>query len=138
VHPQAFSRSNLSIFSSRITFRIISRQLVLGSGRLATWLRLDHVSDHEFLVMPVRAFLIEYDFSTKVKTALLRKIKSKEVDLGVRLEAIHVPGLVLIVQGTDGLRRGALYPAAYPTLYSPPHPVSSASRSCWRWEELSV
>jgi hypothetical protein len=38
--------------------------------------------------------------------ALIRKIKLVELQLGCRLVAIHVPGVVLIGQGTDGLSRG--------------------------------
>jgi hypothetical protein len=38
--------------------------------------------------------------------ALIRKIKIIELRLGCRLEPIHVPGRLMIVQGTDGLSRG--------------------------------
>jgi hypothetical protein len=38
--------------------------------------------------------------------ALVKEIKLMEVKMGCRLEAVHVPGLVLICQGTDALSRG--------------------------------
>lgn len=37
---------------------------------------------------------------------LVRQLKMLEVELGCRLEVIHVPGLLMIEQGTDGLSRG--------------------------------
>jgi hypothetical protein len=37
---------------------------------------------------------------------LIRRIKMWEVELGCRIEAIHVPGVAMIDQGTDGLSRG--------------------------------
>jgi hypothetical protein len=37
---------------------------------------------------------------------LIRRIKILEVQLGCRLEAVHVPGKTMICQGTDGLSRG--------------------------------
>ena len=37
---------------------------------------------------------------------LARQIKTLEIELGCRLETIHVPGLLMIVEGTDGLSRG--------------------------------
>jgi hypothetical protein len=38
--------------------------------------------------------------------ALIYRIKLAELALGCLLEAVHVPGRVMIVQGTDGLSRG--------------------------------
>ena len=38
--------------------------------------------------------------------ALIRRIKELEVELGCRLETIHVPGELMIQEGTDGLSRG--------------------------------
>jgi len=38
--------------------------------------------------------------------ALLRKIKLLEMELNCRLEVVHVPGLLMIQQQTDGLSRG--------------------------------
>jgi hypothetical protein len=38
--------------------------------------------------------------------SLIRRIKIIELRLGCRLEPIHVPGRLMIVQGTDGLSRG--------------------------------
>jgi hypothetical protein len=38
--------------------------------------------------------------------ALARKIKMIEIDLRCRLEPIHVPGVLMIDEGTDGLSRG--------------------------------
>jgi hypothetical protein len=37
---------------------------------------------------------------------LARRIKELEIELGCRLEPIHVPGLLMIDEGTDGLSRG--------------------------------
>jgi hypothetical protein len=37
---------------------------------------------------------------------LIRKIKAYEVLLGCRIEVIHVPGTLMIEEGTDGLSRG--------------------------------
>ncbi len=37
---------------------------------------------------------------------LICRIKMWEVELGCRIEAIHVPGVAMIDQGTDGLSRG--------------------------------
>jgi hypothetical protein len=37
---------------------------------------------------------------------LVRSIKTLEVQLGCRIEVIHVPGVAMIDQGTDGLSRG--------------------------------
>jgi hypothetical protein len=37
---------------------------------------------------------------------LARRIKELEIELGCRLEPIHVPGLLMIDQGTDGQSRG--------------------------------
>jgi hypothetical protein len=37
---------------------------------------------------------------------LARRIKTLEIELGCRLEPIHVPGLLMIDEGTDGLSRG--------------------------------
>jgi hypothetical protein len=37
---------------------------------------------------------------------LIRKIKTYEVLLGCRIEVIHVPGTLMIEEGTDGLSRG--------------------------------
>jgi hypothetical protein len=38
--------------------------------------------------------------------AIIRKIKILEARLNIRLEVIHVPGTLMIYQGTDGLSRG--------------------------------
>jgi hypothetical protein len=38
--------------------------------------------------------------------AIIRKIKILEAKLSIRLEVIHVPGTMMIHQGTDGLSRG--------------------------------
>jgi hypothetical protein len=37
---------------------------------------------------------------------LLQQLKALELSLGCRLEVIHVPGITMITQGTDGLSRG--------------------------------
>jgi hypothetical protein len=37
---------------------------------------------------------------------LVKRIKQLEIELGIHLEVVHVPGTTLIVQGTDGLSRG--------------------------------
>ena len=37
---------------------------------------------------------------------LIRDIKMIELDLDIQLQTVHVPGLVMIQQGTDGLSRG--------------------------------
>jgi hypothetical protein len=37
---------------------------------------------------------------------LVRRIKLLEIELGCRVEPVHVPGKLMIIQGTDGLSRG--------------------------------
>jgi hypothetical protein len=37
---------------------------------------------------------------------LVKRIKQLEIELGIHLEVVHVPGTTLIVQCTDGLSRG--------------------------------
>jgi hypothetical protein len=49
---------------------------------------------------------------------LIRKIKLDEVRLGCRIEVIHVPGTLMIEEGTDGLSRG---------LWLAPHRVHRSS-----------
>jgi len=45
---------------------------------------------------------------------LIREIRILEMELGCVLDVIHVPGLLMIDQGTDGLSRGVVM-----------HPLSS-------------
>jgi hypothetical protein len=41
---------------------------------------------------------------------LLRRLKYLELVLDIRLEIIHIPGLHMIAQGTNGLSRGVRFP----------------------------
>jgi hypothetical protein len=41
---------------------------------------------------------------------LLRRLKYLELVLDIRLEIVHIPGLHMIAQGTDGLSRGVRFP----------------------------
>jgi len=47
---------------------------------------------------------------------LLGEIRLLELDLGIMLQVVHVPGLVLITQGTDGLSRGVWMTPFHPHL----------------------
>lgn len=44
--------------------------------------------------------------STPALQELVHRIKLAELELGCLLEVVHVPGVVMIIQGTDGLSRG--------------------------------
>jgi hypothetical protein len=51
-------------------------------------------------------YAVQKGSSNSTLHSLIVRIKLAELQLGCLLEAIHVPGTVMIVQGTDGLSRG--------------------------------
>ncbi len=42
---------------------------------------------------------------------LVREVRLLELEMGIRVEVIHVPGVLMIRQGTDGLSRGIVMPS---------------------------
>ena len=56
----------------------------------------------------VVSYYISHSGASRIKLLhqLIMRIKALEQQLGIRLEVVHVPGLGMIIQGTDGLSRG--------------------------------
>jgi len=82
--------------------QVLRRELARDGGRRLRGRRLFYFTDNT----------VSYDIVRKGRSGsgplqeLVREIKLLELQLDCRVEAVHVPGTTMIVQGTDGLSRG--------------------------------